>query len=280
MANCRVRIGRVEMTSVSDGRVDIPASELFPTIPSESWKPYCDDLTPDGKIVINIGSFLLRSDGKTVLVDTGLGQTPQHFQDATFGLLLKDMSAHGVEVDDIDMVVITHLHGDHVGWNLVWTDNVQRPVFPNARYWVPRKDWDIYARGAGQQGGSIINEQVAPLEGLGLLELIDGEQTLTSDLTALPTPGHTLGHTSVLVSSGGERAVILGDAAIVPAQAQQTDWSPRSDRDADLSRATRRDLMDRMEREGALVASGHFPPPGLGRLVRLKGRRDWRALSN
>ena len=227
---------------------------------------------------MNIGSFLVRSDGKTVLVDTGLGRTPQKFQGATYGLLLKDMNAHGVGADDIDMVVMTHLHGDHIGWNLAWAGNVPRPVFPNARYWVPRRDWDVYARGPGLQGDSIIKEQVVPLESLGLLDLMEGSQILTSNLTALPTPGHTPGHTSILVSSGGERAVILGDAAHVPAQAQETDWCPRADRDPDVSRATRIDLMDRMEREDALVASGHFPSPGFGRLVRLKGRRYWRAL--
>ena len=274
----KVNIGNVQITSVSDGRVEILPSEFFPTVAADAWEPYRDQLTPDGKIVLNIGSFLLRSDGKTVLVDTGLGPTPQQFQDAVFGLLLEDMRSQGTRVEDVDMVVTTHLHGDHIGWNLARDDGVLRPTFPRARYWVPRKDWDTYARRAGLPAGSIIKEQVVPLEELGLLELMDGEQALTSEITALPTPGHTPGHTSVLISSQGEQGVILGDAAHIPAQAQETDWCPRADRDPEVSRATRRNLMDRMERDGSLVVSGHFPVPGFGRLVRLDGRRYWQAL--
>ena len=174
MTSNSVRIGNVEITSVSDGRAAILASQFFPTIPDRAWEPYRHELTPDGKIVMNIGSFLVRSDGKTVLVDTGLGRTPQKFQEATYGSLLNDMRTHGVGAEDIDMVVITHLHGDHVGWNIAWADNVPRPVFPNARYWVPSKDWDVYARGTGLQADSIIKEQVVPLESLGLLDLMEG----------------------------------------------------------------------------------------------------------
>jgi glyoxylase-like metal-dependent hydrolase (beta-lactamase superfamily II) len=271
-----VTIGDVRITSVSDGRVVLSTSEFFPSVPDEAWLPYRDQLSPEGKLAMNLGSFLLRTNGKTVLVDTGLGVSSRGFQEVVWGLLLKDMEAKGISRDDIDMVVITHLHGDHVGWNIEWDGDSYRPTFPNARYWVPKADWDVYTRRGGMF--SHMKEQVIPLETLGLLELIEGEQTLTSELTALPTPGHTPGHTSILIASQGERAVILGDVAHLPAQAQETDWSPRPDVDPEKSSTTRRDLMDRMERDGSLVIGGHFPAPGYGRLVRLRGRRYWQAL--
>ena len=112
----------------------------------------------------------------------------------------------------------------------------------------------------------------------GVLDLIDGEQSITDHLAALPTPDHTPGHTSVLVTSGGESAVVLGDAAHIPIQAHHTDWSPRPDTNPKLSRQHRAQLFDRMEKDHSLVVSGHFPLPGFGRLARVEGRRYWRAL--
>ena len=278
MAEHTVTIGNVTVTSLSDGRMEMPVAEFFPSVPSEQWEPYRDQLTPEGNIALNVGSFLLRSEGKTVLVDTGLGGSDWGLKGAMFGLLMDDMRQKGVRPEEIDLVVITHLHRDHVGWNLVRDDDAVRPTFPKARYLVPKADWDIFTRRDGMAAFAYIREQVTPLEGLGVLELTDGEQAVTGEITTLPAPGHTPGHTCVMVSSQGERGVILGDAAHHPAQAQETDWSPRADTDPDVSRVTRRQLMDRIERDRAVTASGHFPAPGFGHLVRLKGRRYWQAL--
>jgi glyoxylase-like metal-dependent hydrolase (beta-lactamase superfamily II) len=119
---------------------------------------------------------------------------------------------------------------------------------------------------------------VWPLAELGLVEFMDGEHGLTPSLTALPTPGHTPGHMSLLVTSRGERAMILGDAAHSPVQVHETDWVSRADMDPELTRRTRRALMDRLEHDAIVVAAGHFEAPGFGRIVRLEGRRYWRGL--
>jgi glyoxylase-like metal-dependent hydrolase (beta-lactamase superfamily II) len=115
------------------------------------------------------------------------------------------------------------------------------------------------------------------LEELGLVELMQGEHTLTRDLTAVPTPGHTPGHMSILITSRGERALVLGDAAHSPVQIHEPDWVSRADMDPDLTRQTRRALIDRLEREEI-----PWPPgtrgPGFGRIVRPEGRRYWRGL--
>ena len=107
---------------------------------------------------------------------------------------------------------------------------------------------------------------------------MEGEHSLTRELTTLPTPGHTPGHMSILITSQGERALILGDVAHNPAQVEETDWVSRADMDPELTRQTRRALMERLEREQTVVASGHFPAPGFGRIVRLEGRRYWQGL--
>ena len=106
-----------------------------------------------------------------------------------------------------------------------------------------------------------IREQVMPLMEMGALELIEGEQAITDHLTALPTPGHTPGHTSVLITSAGENAIVLGDASHLPIQAHHTDWSPRADTNPNLSRQSRAELFDRMERDHSLVVSGTTPRP-------------------
>jgi len=105
-----------------------------------------------------------------------------------------------------------------------------------------------------------------------------GERSITRELTALPTPGHTPGHMSLLITSRGERALVLGDVAHNPAQVYETDWVSRADMDPELTRHTRRALMERLEREEIIVAAGHFQAPGFGRIVRLQGRRYWQGL--
>ena len=107
---------------------------------------------------------------------------------------------------------------------------------------------------------------------------MQGEHTLTRDLTALPTPGHTPGHMSILITSQGQRALVLGDAAHSPVQVLEADWVSRADMDPEVTRQTRRALLDRLEREDILVAAGHFHAPGYGKIVRLNGRRYWQGL--
>ena len=278
MPGYSVTVGDAEIISVSDGHIHFAPSDFFPSVESSEWDAYADLLTYDGLIRMNVGSFVIRVGDDVALVDTGLGEGDHPFDNSEWGLLAADLAAKGISLDEINKVLITHLHRDHVGWNMVEQDGVPTPFFPNARYYIPKADWDVFTRRAGMRMFAYIAEQVTPLMELGLIEFVEGEQPIGDHLTALPTPGHTPGHTSVLVSSAGESAVVLGDAAHVPVQAHHTDWSPRADTDPELSRQNRADLFDRMEKDHSLVVSGHFPVPGFGRLVRIEGRRYWQAL--
>lgn len=278
MPDNRVTIGNVEILSLSDGALQFDLCNFFPSISEEQFQPYQDYLTPEHQVRFNLASFLVRSDGHTILVDTGMGPKPADAPDSPWGQLMDDFQTHGVRPEDIDMVVMTHLHRDHVGWNLLSSEAGRRPTFLNARYWLSRGDWEVCHQ--PEVGARFPNapDQVWPLEELSLMEFMDGEQALTSELTSLPTPGHTPGHMSIMISSQGERALILGDVLHNPAQAQETDWVSRADMDPEQTRITRRALMERLEREGTLVAAGHMPAPGFGKLVRLEGRRYWQAL--
>ena len=277
MPDYTTRVGNVEIVALSDGSIRFAPSDFFPTIPEEAWAPYSDDLTPEGDMIMNLGSFLLRSEGKTLLIDTGLGIDTGHLDTLDMGKLLTDMQAKGISRDEVDIVAITHLHIDHVGWNFLYdddgTDTQQagsspaseversgepRPTFANARYWVSNADWRVFTRGALRKR-PYIPAQVLPLEEQGILELFEGEQAITSEITTLPTPGHTPGHTSFLISSQGEHAIITGDAIHARAQAQETHWSPRADSKPDVSAESRHSLLDRIERDNAMLISGHFP---------------------
>ena len=276
MSCYKTTVGNVEITSLSDGRLRFAPSDFFPDVQAELWEPYRADLTPQGDIVMNMGCFLLRSDGKNVLVDTGLGLKSYELDTLETGMLHDEFRAKGISPDDVDIVMITHLHRDHVGWNFTPDGDGWRPTFPNARYYLPNAHWRLFTRQAGMERFAYIREQALPLQDLGLLELMDGEQALTSELTAIPTPGHTPGHTSLLVSSNGDKAVIMGDASHV--QAHETHSSPSADSKPEQSAETRRLLMHRIEGDNALLVSGHYPAPGFGRLVRLEGRRHRQAL--
>ena len=273
-----IRVGDVEIMALSDVMLESDLGNVFPTIPDESCRPHEAHLH-DHHVRFNLGSYLIRADGRTILVDTGLGPRPKETPDVPWGTLLKDFQAKGVRVDEIDMVVMTHLHRDHVGWNLTDAGGRWVPTFPKARYWVSTKDWEA-CHAPDIQPTRYPNAPtcVWPLADLGLVEFMDGEHSLTRALTTVPTPGHTPGHMSILVTSGGEQALVLGDAAHSPVQLEQPDWVSRADMDPDLTRRTRRALLDRLEREKITVAAGHFPAPGFGRIVRLQGRRYWQGL--
>ncbi len=265
MAGEKIAVGSVEIVSVSDGQGDMSPAEVFPASDIRIWQTeYADLLDDAGLIHPRFGSFVLYSGGKTVLVDTGLGGPD--------GTLLTQLADSGVERRAVDLVVLTHIHPDHVGWNL--SDG--SPTFPAARYLVSKTDWDHWTQPEVRSQAPHVDAQMLPLESLDVLDLIQDEYDVTAEIKTVPTPGHTPGHVSLLISSAGESAFVLGDVAHSPAQAQYTDWSPGFDTDPDLARDTRHSVLDHLEEGSTLVASGHFPHPGFGRFVRSGERRIWR----
>ena len=265
MATYRANVGDVEMISLTDGQGTGKATDVFPVSDLATWKSEYPDLLDGDLIHPRYGVLAVRSSSRLVIVDTGMNGPD--------GRLLHDMAEKGVDREAADLVVTTHLHPDHVGWNL--TDG--RPTFPKARYLVPRHDWDHWTQPSVLPDAPHVAESVLPLEEARVLDLIDGEYDVTPELKTVPTPGHTPGHISISVSSRGERAFVLGDVAHSPAQAHYTNWSPSFDVDPDVARSTRHRVFDELEATGMLVQSGHFPSPGYGRLVRHNGRRAWKA---
>ncbi len=266
-----IRIGNVEIISLSDADLSFPAADFFPTVSEESWASHHQYLGDDGNLHPNAGCFAVRSSGRIILIDTGYGPS-------LTGRLFGQLAAKGVNIEDIETVTFTHLHPNHVGWNMRSDGGQSRPSFPQARYLIPRADFDFFTSAGSLESFPYIKDQVLPLVELGLVDYVEPETDLTPEVRVWSTPGHTPGHVSFLINSEGERGVILGDVAHSPVQTHETDWNPGFDVLQDQSRATRYAVFDRLEQEGMTIAAGHFPKPGFGKLVRVEGKRIWQAL--
>ncbi len=277
MPNNKLRIGNVDITSLSDGVLAFDLCNFFPDIPKEGWVGQEHHLSESHGVSFNLACFLIQSDGHTIAVDTGLG--PKQDASTPWGELLDDFKAHGVRPEDVDMVVMTHAHRDHVGWNLLSQDGKYTPTFPNAKYLVSSTDWEA-CHNPDLVADRFPNapECVWPLEELGVLELMEDGHQITNEISTLATPGHTPGHMSLLISSQGEGGLVLGDVLHNTAQIENTDWVSRADIDPAQTRITRKNLMERLEREGIPVAAVHLAKPGFGRIVRENGRRFWQAI--
>jgi glyoxylase-like metal-dependent hydrolase (beta-lactamase superfamily II) len=266
-----ITVGRVNITALTDIEgAFFQLDQIFPGVMQDQWEPYlhrypwafADRETLRGRV----GSYVLRSPEGTVLVDTGVG--PQAM--GASGKLLVELENAGVHPEDVDTVFLTHLHGDHLGWS-VKPDG--KPVFPEARYVTQASEWEISAPYLGRA--------VAALDDLGVLELLDGEESVGEELTAIPTPGHSPGHSSLLVSSGGEQALVAGDAIVHPAQATEPTWNVHFDMDKEQAARTREMLLAWLEADGITIAAGHIPGSGFGSIVREEGepgRRYWQTL--
>ena len=204
MSTEHVTVGKVEIWSVTDGVMPAHPSFLFSGVPPELYQPALQgELTLQGELAIKRGSFLVRSSGRTILVDTGIGDKNPRMPG---GDLLVNLAKIGITPDDVDVVINTHLHFDHVGWNCVERDGLFVLTFPRAEYWIARKEWDFWTDPAilAEEGPHLLSD-VLPLKESPQLRLVEGEAEVTPELRLLPTPGHTPGHCSVAVSSSGSR---------------------------------------------------------------------------
>lgn len=259
----RTSVGNVEVFALSDFVGKYVVAEKYPDS-HQLMSEYQSLFDERGRAGMNFGCFLLRSEGQTILVDAGFGP---EFN----GRLFEELGEAGVGADDIDVLLFTHLHGDHTGWAL--DRETGAPLFTRARYLVPKADWDFFSAEEPQRPSFVKN--IAGIAGSPQLELIEGELALTSALVTLPTPGHTPGHTAVSITSQGQQAYVIGDAFMSPMDVAMPDWTTTWDWNAEMVRETRRTLGERIEREQALVVSAHLPKPGLGHFVVTEGKRRW-----
>ncbi len=286
----RVTVGNVDITAVLD-MVPSPRKPemMFPDVPPGAWPPY-EDILEDGQLQLYYGVWVVRSQGQTILVDTGMGPGPHPERGNRTGNLYEELRPILTPVgrdnntsvspsDEVDIVVHTHLHGDHVGWNIRYSGGMAAPYFRRARYLVPKLDWEHFTKPNVLEAHPYVRTQVMPLQRLRKMELIEGEHRITDEISTLPTPGHTPGHQAVLISSQDRKGMIVGDVLHSKAQVHEPSWTAGVDVDKDASRRSREALLDRAEKEEYVIAAGHFhPKDNLGTLVLVEGRRYWQVV--
>jgi glyoxylase-like metal-dependent hydrolase (beta-lactamase superfamily II) len=273
------RLGSLDLLILSDGTYYQDAGAVFGIVPRVMWERLGIQLNDRYQMPLGLNSLLVRSQGKTVLIETGVGEKERPRAQASplaEGTLLDDLRAAGVAPEDVDVVVNTHLHADHCGWNTRrQPDGSYAPAFPRARYYVQRAEWEDATHPNERTRATYLAENLLPVAEAGQLELLDGEVALTDEITIVSTPGHTPGHASVVLASGGERAIYLGDMVQHPAQLERAAWVSSFDLFPLQAMETKKAVVQRAIEEQQLVVAVHCPFPGLGYLRESDGKRHW-----
>jgi glyoxylase-like metal-dependent hydrolase (beta-lactamase superfamily II) len=271
-----------------------PPDALFPGIsPSllertsgQLGEEFIDPAT--GELILSIHTYLIRTPSATILVDSGNGNDkhrpgmPAHHMFST-GYLAR-LARTGVKLDDVDVVVCTHLHPDHCGWNTLLSDGRWIPAFPRAAYIFARAEFDAREAACRVPAGNAVEadlaatfaDSVAPVVASGQARIVDTPHVLLEEdgvrVTIRDAPGHTPGHVMVAVeSASGPGAIITGDVIHHPLQFVDLDLPQAGDHDPALAAATRRELCERCSGSDIIVLTAHFAGPGAGRITRRAG---------
>ena len=214
-----MKVGRIDIIPVHDGVARLPIESAVSNTRGLPWDCHHQRLDASNRIRMDIGSFLVQTGDRTILVDLGVGAESIHEAFVTGGLLA-NLSRTGVEPAEVTDVVFTHMHIDHVGWSTVRG----KSTFPNATYRVHAADWAHFMTGpvADPVLDPLVRELVSPV--VGQLETFDNEVDLAPGFRARPAPGHTPGSTIFLVSDGSERALLLGDVVHTVAELTDPEW--------------------------------------------------------
>ncbi|MGW2424259.1 MBL fold metallo-hydrolase [Streptomyces sp. NPDC001709] len=242
-------------------------------VTGEDWlHPHFAD--HEGTLHLDSHSFAFVASGLRIIVDTGIGNGKQRANPAWHNLhtdFLDRLTAGGFPPDSVDLVILTHLHADHVGWNTREVNGEWVPTFRNARYLTARTErefWASYNMDAARE--QMFRDSVVPVEQAGLLDLVDvpaAGAEVAPGLRLRPTPGHTPGHVAVELTSRGETALITGDCIHHPVQLAHPAIGACVDIDPLQSEATRRELLGSLAGTDSLVLGTHFAPPTAGRVI-------------
>lgn len=271
-----MKVGEIDIQPVLDGQMHAPATLAYTGTTEADWAPHRSLLDAEGRIEMALGAFLLRAGEHLALIDAGLGtDSPVPYMQG--GRLLESLAAQGVGADQVTDVIFTHLHFDHIGW----ASQQGRATFPNATYRADERDWHYFVTTdppAGSGPGAVLGagsgrERLGPIADR--LEPWSTDGTLIPGLDVRLAAGHTPGSGIMVVSSGVERAVLLGDVAHCPVELLEDEWAGIGDVDPDLARRTRVALMKELEGQDVPVTASHFPGMRFGRVLAGGGRRQW-----
>ena len=269
-----MKLGNADIALLKDGTWRLDGGAFFGIVPRVLWER---QLQPDARnrVSVNANCVLLRVGGKNILVDTGLGtkhSVKQHeIFDMQTGHLLEELRGHGLQPEDIDYVLFTHLHWDHTGGATYYTPSGSlRTVFPKALHLAQRADWEEATHPTVRNRAGYFEEDLVPLLANKQLELLDGDKDIIPGLSCRLTGGHTSGHQITQVNAGGKKAVFLGD--LVPTVCHlPLPYGQSYDVDPNEVLRKKRDLLAVAEREEWLVLFDHETVSPAGYLVRDEG---------
>ena len=253
---------------------------MFPASTPEAMASHMDWMVPthfdvaSGKIIAAFQSYVVQTPHHTILIDTCVGEDKER-ANPNFHMKkwpwMKNLATLGLTPADIDIVMCTHLHPDHVGWNTQLADGRWVPTFPNARYVFARDEyahWEAESAKGAERIGLTFIDSVLPVVEAGQAVLVDNDHEIETGLWLEPTPGHSPGHVIVNVESQGERAAFTGDLMHHPVQVPHPEWSTCFCWDMDMSAATRKQYVDGFIDSGTLILPAHFAGNSTGHIVR------------
>lgn len=274
------QLGNLQIMRVLEMIMPFDSSAFFPHVTAQQWEPHLQWLAPEGfnretrELYLPMQSYVVRTSRHTILVDGCVGNHKQrpsrprwHLKDDE--AYMQALAAHGLSVQDIDFVLCTHLHADHVGWNTRLQDGRWVPTFPNARYVF--SDAEVTAwRDTGHEkfARAPFEDSVLPILEAGRAQLVANDFALDDEVWLESTPGHTPDHVAVNLRSGDGHAVMCGDLMHSPVQCLHPEWVPWPDWDPDRAHRTRREFMERYCETDTLICTAHFPLPSAGWFVR------------
>ncbi|HUI35416.1 MAG TPA: MBL fold metallo-hydrolase [Stellaceae bacterium] len=279
------RIGTFEINRISEYEGPFfPASEFFPDFDPAVVEEHADLLGPSllepgtGKLMFSFHSFVVRTGRHTILIDACLGNDKERPTRPQFHRMhspfIGDLAQIGVKPEEIDYVMCTHLHWDHVGWNTKLQDGKWVPTFPNAKYVMAKKEYDhwqdFHASGVDSPHALAFGDSVLPVMKSGQALLVGDDYALDDGLWFEPFPGHTPGNVVIHARSGGERGVFIGDVLHHPLQCLKPEWSTLACTDAAASRVSRTRLIEEHANSDSLILPAHFPEPTVGHIKRHK----------
>lgn len=261
-------VGQFQLIVLDDGTWRFPAYFFFHNVPEAVWRAQID-VDAEGKIPVGHNYGLVDTGHALIVIDTGYGDDTHG---GCTGHLLEEFDRSGYRREQVNTVILTHGHGDHIKRNTLLRNGQRKPTFPNARYYLARSDWDWFS---GPGHVPEFDEQLAILDKLHMLCLMEGETQLYPGISLLPTPGHTPGHTTVVIESDGQTALFLGDICHHPLHFSHPDWVSAFDTHPHITPQTRAWLFKLAVERDALLVCPHARSPGLGRLRKTGDGYAW-----
>lgn len=271
------QIGEIKVTRILEMEMPLPYradTAFMPKATPEAIKKidwlFPHYVTEEGFIKLAFQVFLVEAPGLRLVVDTCIGNDkPRHMLggNSLQTSFLEHLATAGWNRESVDLVVCTHLHVDHVGWNTMKDGDAWVPTFPNARYLFGATEYEYWSKSDDEDQVAIMLDSIKPVFEAGLVDLVETNHVISDEIKLIPTVGHTPGHVSVILESGSQNAMITGDFMHHPCQIAHPEWTVTFDEDPEAAASCRKRILEELADSATLVIGTHFSMPTAGRII-------------